>query len=946
MISSLNLSGLLSALFAVTLLAAPGDLDPTFGTAGKVTTTAATLGNSFKIGSEAGMAWQGDGKMVVAATGVSNTNSRIVIAVLRYTANGVLDKTFGTKGAAVLSGTDDYVADGMALQADGKVVVAGSLLPQFGGLQPLAVARFTNTGQPDLDFGTGGLVTASLPLAGLHAHAYAVTVQSDGKIVATGTGDDSVHSFLAVVRFTSTGALDSTFGSGGKVVTNAGNLIQGRPSDDVGNSVVVQSDGKIVVAGRSNGALLLARYTSAGVLDTTFHSNGLVSGGTAAINAANSVTLQPDGKIVVAGIAANDQANDFDFQVARYLSNGDPDTTFHSTGFVTTDFGANNDQAYHVAVQPDGRIVVAGVSNAGGNDDFALARYNADGTLDDTFHATGTVTTRIGNAADNLHGLALQGDGKILAAGYTATNLAGTEFGISVARYIGGNVLDSPVLDTMSVRGDGAAFLDFGEPAVDSGNVGGTSAVRTLDGKKHVAIYGDDSGASLAQTGGPDETGATFLDLGDPLFAGAGLGFAGTAQQPAMATPPFVRFDFADALRAFTVKPGGKLTALYSQMSHGGVIKRLAAQTGAAPGGGQFAKFGAFGLPRTRGGLVFTGSLHRDATVNKTNDFGVWREKTSGGDSDLILRTGKPVAGRIPKKLLLMTPVTNATDQRRSVAPDGAVGAMASFDDGKTGVVTVAADGAESVQADSDANVRDEAGHIIAEARFESFDPPATNNGGMVAFLAALKAAARGIPAPAKQGIFTNQSGTMTRVVARGDALPGNDAVRLGLLGQPCMGQSGMIGFIAALTGQRVTGANRQAIIRMEGGQKSVVARLGEPAPGMGVGVVYRKFISMVVTDTNPGRVVFTATVGGPGINGTNNTGLWCSSAARGTNVVMLKGSLVRIGTDVLSLRTFSTLQAPTKNVGQGRSTDASGFVTAKAKLSDGRTGVLRIPLP
>ncbi len=949
MTSSLNLPGLFFALLATTVLAAPGDLDPTFGTTGKVTTTTAALSGAFRLADTAGMAWQGDGKMVIAATGISNTNSRAVIAVLRYTANGLLDKTFGTKGAGFIGGTDDYHAYGMALQSDGKVVVVGQLNPYPYTISEVVVVRFTNTGQPDLEFGTGGITHTSLPVSGLQQAGRSVALQSDGKIVVVGEGVDAGHYKLAVLRFTANGVLDSTFGSGGKVVTNSGLLQGGSATSDAGYGVVLQGDGKIVVSGYASSSLLVERFTSAGALDTSFSGDGIATAALRAnsTDAAYSIALQLDGKIVVGGFSRdNSGGSNFDFALARFNSNGTPDATFNGTGSTLTDFGSNGDIAYHIAVQPDGRIVAGGVSNAGGNDDFALARYNADGTLDDTFHGTGTVTTRIGNAAEAIQGLALQGDGKILAAGYTATNLGGTEFGVGVARYIGGNVLDSPVLDTMSVRGDGAAFLDFGTPAVDAGNVGGTSSVRTLDGKKHVAIYGDDSGASLAQTSGQDVTGATFLDLGDPLFAGEGLGFAGTAQQPVSAIPAFLRLNLAEAVRAFTIRPGGKLTALYSQTTRAGGIKRLAAQTGAAPGGGQFAKFGAFGLPRTHGGLIFTGSLHHDATVNKTNDFGVWREKTTGGESDLILRTGKAVAGRIPKKLTLMTPVTNATDQRRSVAPDGAVGAMASFDDGKTGVVTVAADGAETVQADSDANVRDEAGHIIAEARFESFNPPATNNGGMVAFLAALKAAARGIPAPARQGIFTNQGGTMTRIVARGDALPGNDAVRLGLLGQPCLGQSGMIGFIAALTGQHVTGANRQAIVRIEGGQKSVVARLGEPASGMGVGVVYRKFISMVVTDTNPGRVVFTATVGGPGINGSNNTGLWCSSAARGTTVVMLKGGLVRIGADILSLRTFSTLQAPAKNVGQGRSTDASGFVSAKAKLSDGRTGVLRIPLP
>ena len=186
----------------------------------------------------------------------------------------------------------------------------------------------------------------------------------------------------------------------------------------------------------------------------------------------------------------------------------------------------------------------------------------------------------------------------------------------------------------------------------------------------------------------------------------------------------------------------------------------------------------------------------------------------------------------------------------------------------------------------------------------------------------------------------------MSRVLARGENVPGQNEMRFGSLGQPLLGEKGMIGLIAALTGRGVTPANRQVIARVDAGAKSVVARLGDAATGMSTGAVYRRFVSMVVTDTDPTRIVFTAVVGGPGVNGSNNMGLWSSSVEKGTTLLMRKGGPIKIGSDTLMVRSFDALQAPKKNMGQGRATDATGFVTAKATLSDGRKGVLRIPLP
>jgi len=205
-------------------------------------------------------------------------------------------------------------------------------------------------------------------------YGFSVALQPDGKIVVAGyAGGD-----FALARYNSDGALDTSFGSGGKVTTDFG----GSYHPD-GFSVALQPDGKIVVAGYAGGDFALARYNSDGALDTSFGSGGKVTTDFGGSDAGYSVALQPDGKIVVAGYAG------LDFALARYNSDGALDTSFGTGGKVTTDFSGGRDVGYSVALQPDGKIVVAGYAGV----DFALARYNSDGALDTSFGSGGKVTT-------------------------------------------------------------------------------------------------------------------------------------------------------------------------------------------------------------------------------------------------------------------------------------------------------------------------------------------------------------------------------------------------------------------------------------------------------------------------------------------------------------------------------------------------------------------------
>ena len=229
------------------------------------------------------------------------------------------------------------------------------------------------------------------------------------------------------------GDLDLTFGGTGKVTTTFG-------SGDYGQSVALQSDGKIVAAGYSSGDFALVRYNADGTLDTTFAGTGKVTTDFGIGDAVGyNVAVQNDNKIVVAGSFYN--GSDEDFALARYLSNGSLDTSFNGTGKVTTAFASSDDRGQSVAVQSDGKIVVAGYAYGIGNYAvFALARYNANGSLDTSFGSGGKVTTAIASDAQGAS-MVVQSDGKIVVAGYAYT-IGGSQV-FALARYLSNGSLDT-----------------------------------------------------------------------------------------------------------------------------------------------------------------------------------------------------------------------------------------------------------------------------------------------------------------------------------------------------------------------------------------------------------------------------------------------------------------------------------------------------------------------
>jgi len=403
--------------------AADGDLDPTFGTGGRVMTD---LSRSTDLANA--VAIQADGKLVVVGqTYKNNDYSDEDFAVARYNTDGTLDNTFGVRGKV----RTDFpglaaVPSAVVIQPDGKIVVAGGAFFLFTFAGDFKVVRYNPNGSLDTSFGDGGIVTTTFPQG---SYAFDVTLQPDGQIIAAGTvfvafapGEQSDTDF-ALARYNLDGTPDATFGNGGQVSTDFVGM------EDDAFSVLTQPDGNIVAVGSANDTATFydfaaARYLSNGTIDTTFGVGGRVRTdfGGQNFDRARSAALQPDGRIVAAGFATSQNGGNQNFSVARYTSNGILDTTFSSDGKTQIDFGNCCQSATKVLLQGDGKIITVGGSNGeSSDDDFLLARLNRRGSLDTTFGVGGKVRTSFGDLNGGANGAAFQSDGKIVAVGWQAT---------------------------------------------------------------------------------------------------------------------------------------------------------------------------------------------------------------------------------------------------------------------------------------------------------------------------------------------------------------------------------------------------------------------------------------------------------------------------------------------------------------------------------------------
>ena len=419
-------------------------LDTTFSADGKAATDFSNNADEAHA-----VAIQPDGKIVAA--GFTNDGSNKDFALARYDSDGSLDTTFSTDGKVTtdFAGNADE-ARAVAIQPDGKIVAAG--FANDGSDKNFALARYDPDGSLDTTFGTGGKVTTDF--AGKDDEAYALAIQPDGKIVLAGyatntnsspndTNDD--HKDFALARYNPDGSLDASFSNdttdfghhAGKVTTLF------NTNDAEIYALALQSDGKIVVAGRSwsglNDDFALARFRPDGGRDISFGTpvgnirrGNLTTDFAGTGDRAHAIAVQSDGKIVVAGRSWSGGTHNF--ALARYTAQGDLDTTFDNGGKVVTDINGD-DVAHAVAVQSNGKIVVAG--NIKNGDSIALARYTTHGNLDTSFDAaeTGKAEIDVGNAADQARAIALQSDRKIVVAGFSNN---GSDNDFAITRYVGG----------------------------------------------------------------------------------------------------------------------------------------------------------------------------------------------------------------------------------------------------------------------------------------------------------------------------------------------------------------------------------------------------------------------------------------------------------------------------------------------------------------------------
>jgi len=508
--------------FALVRYLPDGSPDPTFGSDGKVRTD---IFGPVDNGAQDVAIVQADGKIVVG--GGLNVLTDIDFAIARYLPDGRLDTDFGNQGRVTTDFgsvwadyVDEFVA-AIALQADGKILAAGPT-QAYDYHQPVstnfALVRYNTDGSLDLSFGDGGKVITEFATLKHEAYATSMVLQPDGKIVVAGhawadrTGPPWPPFEFALARYLPDGNLDTSFGDGGKVLAN----IEPNHNDYLEN-IALQPDGKIVAAGYyvvSSGPLhgynsQLARFNANGSLDESFGDGGkIILKLSEKYDWLSAVAVRPDGRIVVGG-SLNSH-----FLLMGFNPDGSFDNSFGNTGLVTTSIGINNEAVEDITLQIDGRIIAAGPAILRIRDygpdwvpygpaslfhyetDFALVRYNTDGSLDYGFGNRGRVTTDFGDS-DTPFGIVLQADGKIIVAGETWTreNPDNSYYGhwdIALARYEGvttrSDELERVVSDVQNLAATDVLSLGQALPlqellqaailAVDGGN--DAAAIRQL----------------------------------------------------------------------------------------------------------------------------------------------------------------------------------------------------------------------------------------------------------------------------------------------------------------------------------------------------------------------------------------------------------------------------------------------------------------------------------
>jgi uncharacterized delta-60 repeat protein len=395
--------------------------------------------------------------------------------------SGSLDTCFGGTGIVASSISPPNWAVEVQMQADGKSVVALHGANPSGSGSDFYAVRYDSDGNLDTTFGTGGLVRIQFTSCADAEHIAAVALQSDGKILLAGSAYIKSNTYgFAVARLNPDGSLDSSFGNGGRVFF-------GFSSSAVLRAMVLQPDSRIVLVGSQSSDFAVARINANGTLDNTFGTGGkvvvqTVKSNTDGVGGANAVTLQSinnEERIVVGGGRPSTSRLSRDFAIMRFTPSGALDTSFGSGGQVFTDFYGYMDRVDELVIV--GNSIVAGGmarrSTATEGADFGLVKYRVDGQLDSTFGIGGKVVTDILGTQNYIEGMAIQPDGKIVAAGAASPDIFTGDF--ALVRYNPDGSLDT----SFGPGGNGVVLTDF------SSRDGGTGGV-ALQADGRIVIAG------------------------------------------------------------------------------------------------------------------------------------------------------------------------------------------------------------------------------------------------------------------------------------------------------------------------------------------------------------------------------------------------------------------------------------------------------------------------
>ena len=400
-----------------------GSLDPEFGVDGKVVTP---IGNLGEWGNA--VAIQNDQKIVVGGYS-QNSFTTADFAVTRYEVDGNLDQTFGNNGKVITHIENRSIATTLAIQNDGKIILGGA------SNWHVNLARYNTNGALDTTFGSGGMVIADIE--GYYSErCESLLVQDDGKILVGGYAQHNSNdwSYFFVARYNSNGSIDSTFATNGIVIGSKGQAY----------SIATQSDGKIILGGQIDGTFAMERYTANGTLDTLFGIDGTVVTPIANSAEGSELIVQDDDKLLLAGTASMG-FDDSRFALAGYNSDGSPDNNFGVAGIVTESFGLYC-QSTSAQLQSDGKILLVGsAKDAADHYHFVVARYNANGALDQSFGTNGKTTTSFEGVTNSVaNSIAVQSDNKIVLTGYIYDT---NNVDIALARYLHEDLLmsDKPI---------------------------------------------------------------------------------------------------------------------------------------------------------------------------------------------------------------------------------------------------------------------------------------------------------------------------------------------------------------------------------------------------------------------------------------------------------------------------------------------------------------------